>query len=130
MKIELESPFKEVWNCGYLVTNPENRKNVILYNNHSNRTTISYARYLMSVKLGRFIEAGFEVDHIDNDKTNDSIENLQILTKEENREKQNKLIRTKYELTCMVCGTKVVLKRKQPNRKTCGRACGRKLLKK
>ena len=38
----------------------------------------------MCVKLGRYLQPGEEVDHIDNDKTNDSIDNLQILTGEEN----------------------------------------------
>ena len=41
----------------------------------------------MSVKLGRMLEAWEEVDHIDNDKTNDSLDNLQILCGEENRKK-------------------------------------------
>jgi hypothetical protein len=108
MKIELETPYKEIWKKGYLVVNPENRRNVILYNSHSHRSTVSYARYLMSVKLGKFIPEGFEVDHIDDDKTNDSIDNLQILTTEENRQKrdalQRKLCPTSVELKCYNCG--------------------------
>lgn len=60
---------------------------VCLFNSKKERTTISYARYLMSVKLNRFLDRNEEVDHIDNDKTNDSIENLQILSSKENKEK-------------------------------------------
>jgi len=55
MKIELEYPFNITWKRGYIVTNPENRKNVLLYNSQPDRTTISYARYLMSVSLKRFL---------------------------------------------------------------------------
>lgn len=51
------------------------------------RITISYARYLMSVKLGRILTPDEEVDHIDGDRLNDSIENLQVLTKDAHRKK-------------------------------------------
>jgi len=80
MKIELEEPFNSMWSYGYLVTNPKNRKNICLVNNRldDTRTTISYARYLISVKLGMFISKDYEVDHIDDDKTNDNIDNLKL----------------------------------------------------
>lgn len=84
MIIKLEYPFKEVWAKGYIVTNKEPRRQVVLFNSESNRTTISYARYLMSVKLERFLTEDEHVDHIDNDRLNDVIENLQILTKAAN----------------------------------------------
>ena len=90
IKIELQEPYKSIWKCGYIVTNKENRKNVILYNSNNDRSTVSYARYLMSVYLGRFLDKDEEVDHIDNDKTNDSFNNLQILSKIENIRKSSK----------------------------------------
>ena len=83
-KIDLEHPYRELWRFGYLVINSENRKNVILYNSHRSRSTVSYARYLMSVKLGRFLTDQEQVDHEDEDKTNDDISNLQILTPGQN----------------------------------------------
>lgn len=95
MKINLESPFKEMYKSGFVVTNPENRKNVILYRTGKNNTTVSYARYLMSVKVGYIIPVGLEVDHIDDDKTNDDINNLQILTKQQNRKKADELFWSK-----------------------------------
>lgn len=84
MKICLEKPFSDNWKSGYIVVNSENRRNVILFNNSKERTTVSYARYLMSVYLGRYLEPNEHVDHIDNDKTNDTIGNLQLLTPREN----------------------------------------------
>lgn len=92
MKIELQPPFDKEWKHGYLVTNKENRKMVCLVNDRKTRKTISYARYIMSVKLGRELSKEEQVDHIDNDKTNDSIDNLQILTAEDNLAKYHALL--------------------------------------
>lgn len=90
MKLALEPPFCNLWDKGYLSINNKGRKIVSLYRSANDRRTISYARYLMSVKVGYVIPEELEVDHIDDDKTNDEIENLQILTKEENIAKNNK----------------------------------------
>ena len=88
MEIQLLPPFNQKWNKGYLVINPENRRNICLYNSNQDRTTISYARYLMSVHLGYEVPSHLEVDHINDDKTDDRIENFQLLTPEQNKLKQ------------------------------------------
>ena len=88
----------------------ENRRmaNLILKTDVQTRTTISYARYLLSVYLKRFLEKDEHVDHVDNDKMNDDISNLQILSPQENKVKQeiyNAKINPKYiELCCAGCG--------------------------
>jgi len=87
-KFELEYPFNKDWKFGYLVTNSENRRNVILYNSPKDRSTVAYARYLLSVEMGRYLTQDEQVDHIDDDKTNDAIENLQILTPNANHRKE------------------------------------------
>lgn len=87
MKITVEPPFAGIWKHAYLVKNKENRTMVCLVNSKEDRTTISLARYKMSVKLGRLLADDEQVDHIDNDKTNDSIDNLQLLSPAENMEK-------------------------------------------
>lgn len=108
MLIELQPPFKDRWKKGYLQIHRNGRKNVYLYNSDQDRTTISYARYLMSVHIGMEIPSEYEVDHKDDDKTNDVIENLQILTKEQNRLKQEyKYIffeQAHYHVQCAYCG--------------------------
>lgn len=38
----------------------------------------------MCVKLGYIIPSDLQVDHIDDDKTNDNVSNLQLLTQAEN----------------------------------------------
>jgi hypothetical protein len=83
----------------------EQRQYACLVKDSEERTTISYARYLMSVSLGRLLLSDEHVDHIDNNKLNDAIENLQILTPEENMRKENSLRGVKTAvLTCPSCG--------------------------
>lgn len=134
MKIELQSPFKENYKSGYLNQNKEPRNLVLLVRSDNTKTTVSYARYLMSVKLNRFLEKEEVVDHIDNNKLNDVIENLQIITSKENAIKSvihlNKQS-INIEIECPVCGTKTFKKRKNVLHKikkgtkpTCSRKCG------
>lgn len=90
MKIELLHPFDNDWDYGYLIKNREKRQILCLYKCNGGtekRKTIAYARYLVSVREGRYLKDTEYVDHIDEDKTNDSIENLQILTDLENKQK-------------------------------------------
>jgi hypothetical protein len=101
MKIKLKYPYKKKWKKGYVVTNKENRKMVILFNSHSDRSTTSYARYKLSCKLGRFLTSSEEADHIDDNKRNDSKENLQVLSGIENRRKAS--VRTYIRLKCIIC---------------------------
>lgn len=107
MKIELQSPFKERWRKGYLRTSKEDgRSRVDLFNSDSDRTTISYSRYLMSVKVGYELGDDVEVDHIDKNNSNDDINNLQILTLEEHRNKtaeENTTGRNFLKLLCPEC---------------------------
>jgi predicted RNA-binding Zn-ribbon protein involved in translation (DUF1610 family) len=51
------------------------------------KLSMSYARYMMTCHMGRVLDTAEEVDHIDGDRTNDSLENLQILTKSQNSRK-------------------------------------------
>ena len=83
--------------------------NLVRKSDTSIRTTITYAKYVLSVFLGRLLDPETEhVDHVDNNKTNDLVENLQILTPEENREKQRLLYRELHpefiKLKCPICG--------------------------
>lgn len=75
----MEYPFLQY--NGYLIVNNQNRRMVILRNSCTkDMTTISYARYLICVKEKRMLSKEEQVDHIDEDKTNDSVNNLQILS--------------------------------------------------
>ena len=133
MKIDLEFPYSSDWKYGYLVTNGENRKHVVLFNTNEDRSTTAYARYLLSVKLGRYLTIDEEADHKDEDKTNDSVDNLQILSGRNNRIKssQHPLV----NLTCPTCKiefqrTRTELRghrhRIEENTICCSRTCGGK----
>lgn len=140
MLIELEAPFKERWNKGYLQSHPNGRKYICLYNGQKDRTIISYARYLMSVSLGRFLKADEHVDHKDDDYSNDAVDNLQILTQAENNAKKREweLLASGMEaywviLQCPVCEedfvkrTRVFIKAQKEGRVlTCSRSCSAK----
>jgi endogenous inhibitor of DNA gyrase (YacG/DUF329 family) len=124
MKLKINYPFNE-WKSAYLVTNRENRKMVILYTSHSERTTISYARYILSIKHKRKLNKNEEADHINNNKTDDSIRNLQILTKEQNNKKRRKNI--KINFVCPICGDNFKLEKRLAYNKVnpaCSRKCG------
>lgn len=64
-------------------------------------TTMAYARYLMCVKESRWLEIAEQVDHIDDDRLNDSLDNLQVLTPSANTSK-NRVV-TMVTLVCPGC---------------------------
>jgi len=64
---------------------------------------MSYARYLMAVSLGRELTPEEQVDHIDNDKLNDDLSNLQILTIAENNQKYRKQAGITQTMLMLIC---------------------------
>lgn len=52
--------------------------------------SMTYARYLYCVSIGTEPHKGYEVDHIDGDRTNDVLTNLQLLVQKDNLTKQRK----------------------------------------
>lgn len=91
---------------GYKVYGPylsktENRRIAVLYT-PEHRTTMSWARYLMCKKENRFLTSEEEVDHINDDKLDDRIENLQILPSKENKKKTPRPITAKHGTLSML----------------------------
>jgi superfamily II DNA helicase RecQ len=105
MVLTTEYPYNEY--NGYLIKNRENRRHICLVHKVTKlKKTISYARYLVSVNEKRILESFEHVDHIDNDKTNDSLSNLQILSQYENNKKyreSSNIFRKKINLKCPNC---------------------------
>lgn len=135
MVLDIEYPYSKDWKKAYLVTNSENRRTVILYNSPADKSSTQYARYLLAIKLGRYLTDQETVDHIDGDKTNDSLENLQILSKEDNINKSIKKLN--FECICPICGKAFVIPRSSVSGKVarakiyngtrcCSRECGYK----
>ena len=64
------------------------RKSACIYKDSKFLKCIGFAKYLIEAETNLIIPEGYEVDHIDGDRTNDSLSNLQIISKEMNILKQ------------------------------------------
>ena len=117
-KIQLEFPYSDDWLHGYININSDGRRTLTLYNSDDNRSSTQYARYLMAVYLKRYLRPEEHIDHIDNDKTNDNLNNLQILSLHENNIKTHK--KPDICLVCPVC--------KKPFTRSCTQLRGKKHL--
>ena len=138
-KIELKPPYSSLYKMAYIVTNKEPRRNVILYNSHTDRTTVSLARYLYETSKGELLPKGMVVDHIDGNKLNDVLSNYQVLTVKENNAKAREQLGTARQWVRFVCGscgdefvksrnnTHLVVKTRSST--YCSRSCGGKRLK-
>jgi len=85
----------------------------MVHNITKSHRIMSYARYVMASHLCRELSRSEKVDHIDEDKTNDDISNLQILNDKQNIQKHviAKGRSAKYEeKTCPSCGSKFNIK--------------------
>lgn len=113
----------------------EGRQYVNITRDDGSRTTCLYSRYLYEQAHGP-IPDGMEVDHVDGDKTNDVIENLQLLTKPENVRKhaiENREVEM-VSFICPQCGDEASkpARHVRHNRKNgsagpfCGRSCAGK----
>ena len=67
-------------------TRKDGRQHVILYQN-GKRKTVSYPKFLLEQKLERALVDNETCDHIDGDHTNNSLDNLQVLSRSENSAK-------------------------------------------
>lgn len=92
------------------------------------KTSMAYARYLLCVKEGRWLGAGEEADHVDDDRRNDHPDNLQVLTGAANRQKAARG-KTLVTLVCPGCDREFARERRQTHlikggtRTFCSRSC-------
>lgn len=84
----------------------DGRKHVIVYDGVTRRT-VSYPKWLMEQHLGRFLNDDETVDHIDRDFTNNTISNLQILTRSKHASLDAKRVK-KVTVSCIECGVSMV----------------------
>lgn len=93
---------------GYIWGNKKTgRKNINLYKYGSPRMIKSYAKYVYETTHKIMVPSNMHVDHIDDDRTNDSPENLRVITEEENKRKYNRNVNTicMVVLKCPYCQT-------------------------
>ena len=126
MKIGVSEYYKSKVRAAYVVTNPEPRRVCVLVYHDGSKHSMSYAKYLYTSFYQCDIPEGEQIDHINGDKMDDRIENLQKISKEYNllKDKEGKKM---VELICPVCGQKFLFP--QRNLSThpepcCSRHCG------
>src|SRR5687767_8198058 len=91
---------------GPYVSEKDGRKRITIYEDDGTTHSMQYCKYLMECKLGRKLTKDETVDHIDDDKTNDDINNLQILSRADNTAKENRRRAKQRKLICTTCGYK------------------------
>ena len=65
----------------------DGRRQVDVEYDNGKRKSMLFSRFLMESKLGRELSDSETVDHIDGNKYNDSIDNLQVLSRSQNASK-------------------------------------------
>ena len=110
----------------YIGINKDPRKVATMYKEDGTTLTMSYAKYLYTSHYKEDIDPFYHIDHINGDKLDDRIENLQKVTGTYNRQKDHKR-REMTVLTCPVCGKDFIFPKKNlsthPN-PCCSRRCG------
>lgn len=111
----------------YVVTNPEPRRVALLYRSDGTSKTMRYAKYLYTSVYKEDIDGTeYHIDHINGNKMDDRIENLQKITGRYNRAKDHGT-REMTLCKCPVCGTEFLFYTRNlpfhPN-PCCSRKCG------
>jgi predicted RNA-binding Zn-ribbon protein involved in translation (DUF1610 family) len=131
MRLELSEPYASRYSRGYLTQSGDGRRLVTLCNVLGKPvSSVSYARYLLSVHLGRFLTPGEHADHVDQDRKNDALPNLRVLPVAVNCSRHLRTGRTYAVFRCPACGVsfqrelRLVKKGTAP---ACSKSCARVL---
>ena len=106
--------------------NKENRHVVTLSGNNVKSLWMTYGKYIYTSHYKCDVQPGDNVDHINGDKTDDRLENLQVISGKYNRQKDVNP-REMVVCVCPICGEEFLFNKKDlsthPN-PCCGRSCG------
>lgn len=127
MKEEISEYYKSKgYTTLYVAINKEPRRVATLRDNNGNMTSMSYAKYLYTSYYKCDVDKENNVDHINGDKMDDRIENLQVISKRYNIQKDHK----RREMVIMVypvCNKEFLFPKRnlssRPN-PCCSRRCG------
>lgn len=110
----------------YIGINKDPRRVATMYKEDGATLTMSYAKYLYTSHYKEDVDPFYHIDHINGDKLDDRIENLQKVTGTYNRQKDHKRGEM-IVITCPVCGKDFVFPKRNlsthPN-PCCSRRCG------
>lgn len=103
---------------------PDGRKFIVLIYASGKRSTTLLSRFKMTLHLDRVLSAEEDVDHKDEDRTNDRVSNLQLLSKSKNSSKH---MVSRYgrqqKKQCIVCGDTFRVPPSKRDRKFCSNSC-------
>lgn len=123
MKEEISEYYKSKGYTTYVAINKEPRRVATLRDNNGNMT---YAKYLYTSYYKCDVDKENNVDHINGDKMDDRIENLQVISKRYNIQKDHKR-REMVIMVCPVCNKEFLFPKRnlssRPN-PCCSRRCG------
>lgn len=127
MKEKISDYYKEKgFTTLYVGINKEPRRVATLRKGDGTMISMSYARYLYTSYYKCDIDKCEHVDHINNDKMDDRIENLQLISGTYNRQKDHKR-KEMVILKCPVCNKEFLFEKRNlsshPN-PCCSRKCG------
>lgn len=127
MKQEISKYYKEKgFDTVYVNINKEPRRVATLRKPNGEMISMSYAKYLYTSHFNTDVNPMDHVDHINGDKLDDRIENLQVISGYYNRIK-NKKHKEMILLNCPVCNQEFLFpKRNLSTHKNpcCSRKCG------
>ena len=127
MKENISDFYKEKgFNVVYININKEPRRVATLRKPDGTMMSMSYAKYLYTSYYKCDINKDDNIDHINGNKMDDRIENLQVISGKYNRQKDHKK-KEMLMLICPVCGKEFLYEKRNlsshPN-PCCSRKCG------
>ncbi len=83
----------------------------LITGNCNNKVSVNYARYIMEIHLGKFLETKQHVHHKDGNALNDVLDNLEVITLDKHTSIHKKSLYLNHSLlvACMCCGKKFVM---------------------
>lgn len=110
---------------GYTVYGPsihQGRRIVYLVRERHDRVTLAYAKYLMSIHVGRWLTREEKVHHKNEDKLDDRIENYEIVTDAQHGARHTKGMKM-ADYICGFCGDEFTRRDDGKPHKHCSREC-------
>lgn len=100
--IEDREPYKNCRVYG-VYWHKDGRSRVVVIFPDGKKKTVSYPKFLIEVKIGRFLEPDETVDHIDGNPRNNDYSNLRILRRSEHAKVEAKRLK-RMKFKCPMCG--------------------------
>lgn len=124
---EISEYYKEKgYTTAHIFVNKEPRRNIVLTGKGVKKLVMSYAKYLYTSHHKIDIDKTLNVDHINCDKMDDRIDNLQLISSKYNRQKDHSR-REMVMMICPVCKTEFLFPKRNLSTHTepcCSRRCG------